>query len=264
MAWLEAENLAVEIDGRPLLVGVGLALEKGERLAVLGPNGAGKSTLLRALAGLLPSRGRLELAGQAVRGLSGRRRARLMALLPQRPPEARGFTVDEFLALARYPRQSWLSGESAADRERLAAVRDWCRLEAFRERRLETLSAGERQRVALAAALAQETPLLLLDEPATALDVGQRAALWELLEERRRADGLAVVHVEHDPGEALARADRVLALREGRPVHAGPGGADGGGPWLEALYGHPFRRLEDGAGGVWWLPVRGRGAEEAR
>lgn len=263
MAWLEASGLQVTVDGRPLLDGVDLALDRGERLAVLGPNGAGKSTLLLALAALVSSTGELRLDGRNLRRIGQRARARQVALLPQRPPEGRGFTVDEFLALARYPHQSWLSGESPADRKRLDDVRGWCRLEAFRERRLETLSAGERQRVSLAAALAQQTPLLLLDEPATALDLTQRAALWELLEERRRKEALTIVHVEHDPGEALAHADRVLALKAGRPAHAGPGGADGGGPWLEALYERPFRRLVDGDGGVWWLPSnhRDRGGE---
>jgi iron complex transport system ATP-binding protein len=254
MSALQTRGLNVTIDGRCLLDGIDLALGAGERLGVLGPNGAGKSTLLKALAGLLPCGGELLLAGRDPRRLGSRARARAVALLPQRLPEADGFTVDEYLALARYPHQAWLAGEGPADRERLAAVRAWCRLEAFRDRRLETLSAGECQRVALAAALAQQTPLLLLDEPASALDVAQRGLLWEVLEERRRQEGLSIVHVGHDPWEVLTRSERVLALRQGRLHHAGPGGSAGGGPWLAELYRLPFRRLEDADGSVWWLP----------
>nr|WP_221475638.1 ABC transporter ATP-binding protein [Sphaerisporangium rubeum] len=216
--------MSADLDGRPVLSGVGLTAAPGEWLAVIGPNGAGKTTLLRAMSGLLDVRGDVLVGGTAVRGLPARRRARLMAYAPQTPLLPPALTVREYALLGRTPYIPYLGRESRHDRDVTWSVLERLDLTGLATRPLGHLSGGERQRVVIARALAQQAPVLLLDEPTTALDLGHQQQVLELLDSLRLADGLTVVTTLHDLGLAAQYADTLLLLADGRPVAAGPPG----------------------------------------
>ncbi|WP_232326364.1 ABC transporter ATP-binding protein [Microbispora sp. ATCC PTA-5024] len=206
---------------RPVLADVSLSAGRGAWLAVIGPNGAGKSTLLRAVAGLIPAEGEVFVNGAPVRGLRPRDRARLVAYAPQSPALPPDMTVYEYALLGRTPYIAYLGRESARDREVTGSVLERLDLEAFASRPLGHLSGGERQRVVLARALAQQAPVLLLDEPTTALDLGHQQQVMDLVDRLRVADGLTVVTTLHDLTLAGQYADTLVLLAGGRAVAAG-------------------------------------------
>ncbi|WP_307801843.1 ABC transporter ATP-binding protein [Microbispora triticiradicis] len=219
---VEARGLGVTLGGRPVLADVTLSAAPGEWLAVIGPNGAGKSTLLRAVAGLVPRQGEVLVSGAAVDGLRPRRRARLVAYAPQSPALPPDMTVYDYASLGRTPYISYLGSESARDREVTRSVLERLDLDGFATRPLGHLSGGERQRVVLARALVQQAPVLLLDEPTTALDLGHQQQVLELVDRLRLADRLTVVTTLHDLSLAGQYADNLVLLAAGRAVAAGP------------------------------------------
>jgi iron complex transport system ATP-binding protein len=219
---LAVDGLDVELDGTPVLSGVRLTAPGGSWLAVIGPNGAGKSTLLKAILGLVPYRGTVLVDGEPAHARGLRERARLIAYAPQTPSLPPDMTVFEYALLGRTPYLSYLGWESRADREIAAAVLDRLGLGPLARRRLGRLSGGERQRVVLARALTQQAPILLLDEPTTALDLGHQQQVLELVDHLRIADGLTVVTTLHDLSLAGQYADTVLLLSQGRSVASGP------------------------------------------
>lgn len=213
---LRAEALAWGYPGRRLGSDLSLELAAGEAIALLGPNGAGKSTLLRTLAGVLPPLGgRLQLGGQEPGRLSARERARLAALLSQEVQEEEGLLVRELVEIGRTPHLGLWGARSAADREAVERALVLCGLRGLEDRPLGELSGGERQRARIAMAVAQQAPLLLLDEPTTHLDLRRRHELYEQLR-RLRQEGVGLVMVLHDVGDAFREADRVLVLDGGR------------------------------------------------
>lgn len=217
---IAVEGLTVLRDGCPVLHEVGLSAGEGAWVAVIGPNGAGKSTLLQAIVGLLPSTGTIRLDGRE--GLRGRARARAVAYAPQNPVLPGELTVFDYTLLGRSPYIPYLGRESAKDREIAGRALRRLGLEGFAERRLGRMSGGERQRVVLARALAQQAPVLLLDEPTTALDLGHQQQVLELLDELRRAEGLTVVTTLHDLGTAGQYADELVLISAGRVAASGP------------------------------------------
>ena len=219
---IEVTDLGVARDGRHVLHGVGLCAAEGSWTAVIGPNGAGKSTLLQAVAGLLPHTGRVRLDGRE--GLRGRERARTVAYAPQNPVLPEDLTVFDYTLLGRSPYIPYLGRERAADREIAERALHRLDLAGFAGRRLGRMSGGERQRVVLARALAQQAPILLLDEPTTALDLGHQQQVLELLDELRATEGLTVVTTLHDLGAAGQYADTLVLVSEGRVAAAGPPG----------------------------------------
>ena len=190
-------------------------------LALVGPNGSGKSTLLRALSGLVPSTGEILLDEHALGGMGTRQRARAMCLLPQQEEGGSAFCVEDYVLLGRHAHVGLFGHYSSHDRAVAVDAMERTGCLPWRARRLDTLSGGERQLVRLAAALAQEARILLLDEPGTFLDPGQRRRLWERLQAARRDRGLGLVLVTHDVNEALEHGDQVLALEQGRVVRQG-------------------------------------------
>jgi iron complex transport system ATP-binding protein len=216
-----SRSLTVELDGRPVLHDVDLAVAAGEWVTVIGPNGAGKSTLLRAVGGLLPFSGSIDLFGTPLARLRRRERARLVATVPQNPSVPPGMAVLDYVLLGRTPYISALGRESAADLAAVRAVLDRLDLAGFASRPLARLSGGERQRVFLARALAQGATLLLLDEPTAALDIGHQQEVLELVDDLRRDEGLTVLATMHDLSVAGEYADRLVLLAAGRVVAAG-------------------------------------------
>jgi len=233
---LAVRDLVVQAAGTRLLDGLSLQVEAGEWMAVIGPNGAGKSTLCRALVGLVePAAGSIELGGRQVpvrrvgrggparsTGVSRRDRARLVAYVPQTPAVPAGFTVADYVLLGRTPYVRSLGTDSATDRAAMDQAIRRLGLERFARRDIATLSGGERQRVLLARALAQAAPILLLDEPTTALDLGAQQEVLELIDALRHEAGLAVVTTLHDLTLAGQYSDRLVLIDAGRAVAAGP------------------------------------------
>lgn len=215
-------GLDVALGGRTVLRGVSLEVPAGSWTAVIGPNGAGKSTLLRAVLGLVPSRGEITLAGADLQSLKPRQRARLVAYAPQSPNLPVGMTVYDYTLLGRSPYVPHLGRESARDRAVTGEVLDRLGLTHFAARPLDHLSGGERQRVVLARALAQQTSVLLLDEPTTALDIGHQQQVMELIDRLRLSDGLTVVTTIHDLTLAGQYADGLVLLSGGRVAASGP------------------------------------------
>jgi ABC-type cobalamin/Fe3+-siderophores transport system ATPase subunit len=219
---LEAYDVEVEIGGTPILRGATLQGRAGELVAVVGPNGAGKSTLVRAVSGLQrPSGGIVAWWGREIGALRGRELARLRAFVPQRMPVPAGVTVREAVTIGRSSHLRPLSRMAAADHAAIAAAMERTEVGGFAERALTTLSGGELQRVQIAIGLAQETPVLIADEPTSQLDLGATIEVAGLLRGLVR-DGLTVLLVVHDLALALAVADSVIVVSAGRTVAAGP------------------------------------------
>ncbi|MEW1845098.1 ABC transporter ATP-binding protein [Nonomuraea angiospora] len=215
------QALSVRLGDREVVSDVSLQVRGGEWLAIIGPNGAGKSTLLKAVMGLVAHRGEVMLDSRPAARLKPRERARLLAYAPQAPALPPDMTVFDYALLGRTPYIPYLGRESAHDREVTAGVLERLDLTALAMRRAGELSGGERQRVVLARALAQEAPVLLLDEPTTALDLGHQQQVLELVDRLRRADGLTVVTTLHDLTIAGLYADSLLLLAGGRAVASG-------------------------------------------
>ena len=222
MTAVEVRDLAVDLDRTPILHGVSCSAGSGGWLALIGPNGAGKTTLLRAVAGLLPHRGEVLLGGGGVSLLSGRDRARLIAYVPQEPVLPPDMTVAEYVLLGRTPYVSYLGGPGRSDREAAERAASQLGVSVFAGRRLASLSGGERRRVVLARALAQDPRVLLLDEPTSSLDIGHQQQVLDLVDELRRTGGLTVLSTLHDLTTAGQYADRLVLLHEGRIEAAGP------------------------------------------
>ncbi|MFG2072487.1 ABC transporter ATP-binding protein [Nonomuraea maritima] len=218
---IRTRDLSVRLGERDVLSGVGLHVRQGEWVAVIGPNGAGKSTLLKALMGLVGHRGEILLGDRPSGALKPRARARLVAYAPQTPALPRDMTVLDYALLGRTPYIPYLGRESGHDREVTESVLDRLDLTRLAARPVGELSGGERQRVVLARALAQQAPVLLLDEPTTALDLGHQQQVLELVDRLRRADGLTVVTTLHDLTVAGLYADSLLLLADGRAVASG-------------------------------------------
>ncbi|MFF5103334.1 ABC transporter ATP-binding protein [Streptomyces sp. NPDC000134] len=219
---IHVEGVHFGYPGRPVLQGVDLTVRPGELTALTGLNGCGKSTLLRLAAGLLrPDRGRVLLGGEDLAGLSRRATARRVALLHQSAPAVPGMTVRHLVRQGRYAARGPLGmlreGDDPVVRRALRDVG----VERWADRDVDALSGGERQRVRLAMALAQDTRVLLLDEPTTYLDLHHQLDVLRTVVRLRAERGLTVVMVLHDLGHAARFAERIVALREGRVVADG-------------------------------------------
>ncbi len=220
---LEAGGLGFAYGERAALEGVDLDAEPGEIVGLLGPNGSGKSTLLRVFAGLLRGyRGAARVAGREVRSTSPRDLARLLALVPQEPQVAFPFTALEVVLMGRHPHLAGQTFESEGDVAIARRALDRCDALMLAERDIQRLSAGERQRVFVAMALAQEPRALLLDEAGSFLDIRHQVELYDLVRELAREQAVTVLAALHDLNLAAEYCDRVVLLRGGRVEARGP------------------------------------------
>jgi iron complex transport system ATP-binding protein len=247
--------VCVTLGDHPVLDGVDLQVDRGEWVSIVGPNGAGKSTLLRFLTGAVSGTGDLHLGGRPFGALTRRERALLVAMVPQSPVIPIGMRVIDYVLLGRTPHIRPLGVEGPHD---MAAVHDALAhldLLEFADREVTTLSGGERQRVLVARALAQGSPLVLLDEPTTALDVGHQQQVLELIDELRREHELTVVTTMHDLTLAGQYAERLVLLDRGRVVVDGPADEVLTEENLASYYGARVRIIQDGGRPV-VLPIR--------
>lgn len=240
---MELCHITAGYGGPPVLRNVSLVFEPGKVTVLAGPNGCGKSTLLRVAARLMaPERGEVRIEGQDVSRLSAKQFARLAALLPQSRPLP-GITAGSLVLHGRFPYLGYPRRYGPADRAAARSAMERAGVLELADRNVARLSGGQRQKVYLAMALAQDTPVLLLDEPTTFLDIGCQLELARLMRETA-AEGKAVVMVLHDLNLALGCAHRVAVMEEGRlrawgtPAEIYAGGA------LEEVFGVRVHRVE--------------------
>ena len=220
---LETRNLGAGYEKRVILEDVSLSLPAGKITAIVGGNASGKSTLLRTLARVLqPKSGAVLLDEQSVHQMKSRKLAQVMGLLPQSPIAPEGIAVADLVGRGRHPHQGLFSRWSAEDDRAVARALAATGTEELAERDLDTLSGGQRQRVWIAMALAQETDLLLLDEPTTFLDVAHQVEVLDLLVDLNTAQGTTIVMVLHDLNLAARYADHLIAVGDGGIRAEGP------------------------------------------
>ena len=219
---LATHELTLAYGDRTIVDRLDLAVPSGRITAIVGANGCGKSTLLRALARLLPPRtGRVLLDGKDLHSRPSKEVARTLGLLPQSPIAPEGIAVADLVGRGRHPHQKLLSRWSERDYRVVAQSLAATGMTEFADRSVDELSGGQRQRVWIAMALAQETDILLLDEPTTFLDVAHQVEVLDLLTDLNRDRGTTIVMVLHDMNLAARYADHLFALRSGRVVASG-------------------------------------------
>jgi len=220
---LAAHDLVLGYGGAPVIDGLSLQIAAGRITVLVGANASGKSTLLRALGRLLrPGDGDVLLDGKAIASLSTREVARRLAILPQGPVAPEALTVRQLVAQGRYAHQRLMRRWSAEDEAALEDALQATDIGDLAGRPVDQLSGGQRQRAWIAMALAQQTDLLLLDEPTTYLDLAHQVSVLELIAELNLRDGRTIVMVLHDLNQAARYADQIVALRDGAIVATGP------------------------------------------
>ncbi|WP_380164912.1 ABC transporter ATP-binding protein [Jannaschia sp. R86511] len=220
---LLAEDLRLGYDGHEVVRGLTVAVPTGRVTCVVGANACGKSTLLRGLARLLqPTAGRVVLDGADIRRLRTREVATRLGILPQSPSAPDGITVADLVARGRYPHQTWLRQWGSDDEAAVAAAMVATDTVDLAERCVDELSGGQRQRVWIAMTLAQDTDLMLLDEPTTFLDLAHQVEVLDLLADLNEQQGRTVVLVLHDLNQAARYSDHLVAMKDGAVVAEGP------------------------------------------
>lgn len=218
---IQIESLALELNGTPILRGVSFSAMQGEYVSIIGPNGAGKTTLLRCLLGMYAYEGSAQVNGIECSAGDHRILARQVSYVPQTHNIEFPLTVYDFVMMGRYPYLSPLAPARKRDEEAVERALDITDTTKFKTRTLRTLSGGERQKVYIAAALAQETPIILLDEPATFLDWKHQSEIMRLLKKINRECGATILAVNHDLNSAAHWSDRIVALKDGQVLSAG-------------------------------------------
>ena len=258
MTSLSFDNVRVSYGGRTAVAGFTDSVKPGEWLCVIGPNGAGKSSLLRAIAGVTGHDGRILVDGSPLSARSSRRRAQLIAYVPQSPVLPSGMSGAEYVLLGRNPFVTHFGRESQHDRSMVADVIERLDLADLAKRDVDTLSGGERQRLVIARAIAQEAPILLLDEPTSALDIGHQQQALELVDRLRREHGLTVVSAMHDLTLAGIYSDRLVLMHAGHCVATGTAEEVLRPETLGEFYGVSVRVHREADGTIIVVPNRDR------
>jgi len=238
---IAVRGFSYQAGPRTILNDVTFDVRQGEYLSIVGPNGAGKTTLLKCLQRIVTGgRGAVEIDGRPLGHYSQRRLALQLSYVPQADSRLPPFSVEQFVLLGRYPHVRPLSGFGKHDHQVARQALELTGTLDLASRRLATLSGGERQKVYIAAALAQEARILLLDEPTTFLDYRHQAEIRAVLARVNRQQGVTIVAVTHDVNTAAAESHRALALQAGRVVFSGPAAALMDAAVLQRIYGTPF------------------------
>ncbi|AOE40020.1 iron-dicitrate transporter ATP-binding subunit [Pantoea agglomerans] len=257
---LQGDALTLGYDKKIVAENLTVAIPDGELTVIIGPNACGKSTLLRTLSRLVsPLKGQVLLDGNAIAHYATKEVARRLGLLPQSSNAPAGISVSELVARGRYPYQSlfgrWRQDDETAVQQAMQAtgVAD------LAQQQVDTLSGGQRQRVWIAMVLAQQTPLLLLDEPTTWLDIAHQIELLELMQDLNQQHGRTLVVVLHDLNQACRYASHLIAMRDGKIIAEGKPAEIVTPELIEAIYGLRCIIINDPVAGTPMIVPLGRG-----
>ncbi|HAL44620.1 MAG: hypothetical protein A2Y12_04375 [Planctomycetes bacterium GWF2_42_9] len=238
---IETTDLSFRIADKKILDKVSFSATAGKRLFIVGPNGAGKTTLLRCLCRIADDfRGTIKIKSRDLKEYSQKKLASALTYVPQALPADIQFTVHEFILMARYPHLSPFSVVSPDDEKFVKDAMEMTQITAFADRVMATLSGGERQQVSIAAALAQQAEIFLLDEPATYLDYKHQRDIHSLLMKINKTFGTTIICVTHDLNSAVLCADAIIALRDGKIVFEGNPSEIMSEKILEEIYSKKF------------------------
>jgi len=215
--FVDINDLCVTVANKALLTDINLQFEQGDYLCILGPNGAGKSSLIKTLIGMIkPQSGAIKLNQIALSDLNQKQIAQQISYVPQAHNQNLNFNVLDFIKMGRYAYHSALSAWTVADEQAMNYAIDITQVRDFLSRQIGSLSGGERQRIMIAAALCQQSPLLLLDEPTSFLDPHHQVEVHQLICELNQQHNISIIEVSHDLNHAAYHSQRILALKEGR------------------------------------------------
>jgi iron complex transport system ATP-binding protein len=238
---IQIKDLTFRLTGNEILKGISLDVCGGEYVSIIGPNGAGKTTLVKCIAGIHSEwSGAIRIDGKPFGDYGSKELAKLQSYVPQAEGRTNPLTVEEFVAMGRYPHLSAFTTMTADDYAAIEKAIEQAGLLSFRQRKINTLSGGERQMAFIAAALAQNTQILLLDEPSTFLDYRHQNNVAGILKTACRERGITVVAVHHDINTAIACSDRIVALKDGRIAFEGSPEETANPQILEGIYGTKF------------------------
>lgn len=216
---ISTKNLSISYGNIDIVKDLNLNIPKGKITTIIGANGCGKSTVLKTIARILqPKSGAIYVNGKDIQGQSSKEIAKVMAVLPQTPQAPKGLTVDELVAYGRFPHQSGFGKLQKEDREVIDWALEVTGIKEYKNRPIEALSGGQRQRVWIAMALAQETEILLLDEPTTYLDLAHQLEILKLLQDLNKKQKRTIVMVIHELNNAARFADYMVGVKKGKIV----------------------------------------------
>jgi len=238
---IEIENLGFVIQTKQILEKTSFSVSSGQRFFIVGPNGAGKTTLLRCMSRIITDyQGIIKVKNKNLKNYSHKKLAKILTYLPQGLPADIPFTVRQFVLMARYPHLSPFSIINPQDEEIADQAMEMTQTACFADRILSTLSGGERQQVGIAAAIAQQAEIFLLDEPATYLDYKHQRDIHNLLAKINKTNNTTIVCVTHDLNSAVLNADTIIALKEGKIVFEGTPEEIMNEDTLEKIYSKKF------------------------
>ncbi len=262
---LAAHGLGLRYGSRTVVDGLDLELPGGAVTAIVGPNACGKSTLLRGLARLLdPAAGSVTLDGSDIHRMPARALAKRMGLLPQQPVTPEAVTVESLVRLGRFPHQRMLTPWSKADQAAVEEALTRTGTAELRDQQVDRLSGGQRQRAWIALALAQDTDLLLLDEPTTFLDLRHQLDVLDLVADLHADAGRTVVMVLHDLGQAARYADHLVVLKDGRLAASGAPAEVLTAELVESVFQVPCQVVPDPETGTPLVVPKARSARSRR
>ena len=248
---ISIEKLDYFIGEQRIVDSVSFTLDAGNYLSIIGPNGAGKTSLLKCINRIYTATGGdIHVFGKLLRDYTQRELARVLSYVPQANAEYFPFSVIEFVLMGRYPHLSPFTSVGPEDRAIAEEMLERTGTTPFADRAIHTLSGGERQKVFIAAALAQGAKILLLDEPTTFLDYKHQVEVTRLLQKLNREQNVTIVSVTHDVNSAVLTSNDVLALKHGAVAFHGPPEALSQGDQLEKIYGTKFHFVQDTDSGL--------------
>jgi len=216
---INTEKLSIAYGNIDIVKDLNLDIPKGKITTIIGPNGCGKSTILKTIARILqPKSGSIYINGKDINGQSSKDIAKTMAVLPQSPNAPNGLTVEELVAYGRFPHQSGFGKLQNEDRDIIDWALDVIGMKEYKSRPIEALSGGQRQRVWIAMALAQQTEILLLDEPTTYLDLAHQLEILQLLQDLNKKEKRTIVMVIHELNNAARFADYMIGVKDGKII----------------------------------------------
>ncbi|MBU1295712.1 MULTISPECIES: ABC transporter ATP-binding protein [Marinomonas] len=256
---LSTQSVTLGYDQTIIANNLSVDIPEGKFSIIVGPNGCGKSTLLRALSRLLPpTSGQVRLNGQDIHSLPTREVAKILGLLPQSAIAPDGIKVVDLVARGRFPHQKWFQPWREQDQIAVESAMKATGIMEFAQHHVDQLSGGQKQRVWVAMALAQETPLLLLDEPTTYLDIAHQIELMDLFQDLNRLQGHTMVAVLHDLNHACRYADNLIAMKAGKIIASGAPKDIVTEALIEDVFGLPCMILEDPVSGTPLIIPKGR------